>query len=135
MPDAQAGRTGTTEQHQEIEPEGSLSRPASPTLRSLVPGPQSPVPDSQSSIPAARIDLHIEELVLQGFNHLDQAELGVRVQEALSQLFADQGLPAALNQGGQVNALDGGTFTVQPDAGAGDIAGQIAQAIYRGFGS
>jgi len=73
--------------------------------------------------------------VLQGFNHLDRAELGVRVQEALSQLFADQGLPAALNQGGQVNALDGGTFTVQPDAGAGDIAGQIAQAIYRGFES
>lgn len=135
MPGRQTSGSGKAEQHQEGGPTRSPSRPASPTPLPLVPSPESQVPAPQSSIPAARIDLRIEELVLQGFNHLDQAELGAGVQEALSQLFAERGVPAAWEQNGQVEALDGGTFTLQPDAGAGDIAGQIAQAIYRGFGS
>lgn len=133
MPDTQAGPSGTAEQKQGREAKRSSSLSASSTPLPLDPGPQGQVPDARSPIPAVRIDLHIEELVLQGFNRLDQAELGAKVQEALSQLIAERGIPAAWEQGAQVDVLDGGAITIQPDAGASDMASQIARAIYRGL--
>ncbi len=84
---------------------------------------------------ATSLELHIEELVLHGFDHLDRAELGTVVEQALNQLFTERGVPPALKQGGSIDSLDGGRFTAQPDTGAHEVGGQIAQAIYRSFGS
>jgi hypothetical protein len=81
------------------------------------------------------LDLRINELVLHGFDQLDRAELRAAVERALSQLFAQRGLPSSFNQSGHVDSLDGGTFTARPAAGGHDIGGRIAQAISRSLGS
>lgn len=81
------------------------------------------------------VELGIDEFVLHGFGHLERTELEAAVEQVLSRLFAQQGLPSSLSRGGRVDSLDGGTFTAQRCAGVQDIGGQIAQAIYRSFRS
>ena len=92
------------------------------------------------------LEIHIEELVLQGFvgssaspgqtmdrQAMDRARIGATVQSELARLFAERGIPRSLNRGGQVVQLDGGTFDLSLRSGAEAIGGQIAQALYRGF--
>lgn len=84
---------------------------------------------------APGLDLHIDELVLHGFDHVDRWELAAAVERALAHLFAERGAPASLNQGGTRASLDGGVFAVPRGAGAQEIGGQIALAVYRSLGS
>ena len=81
------------------------------------------------------IELHIDELVLHGFGWLDRSELGAAVERALARLFAERGVPASLNRNDKVERLDTATVRAQPEAGVHELGGQIAQAIYRSFGS
>jgi hypothetical protein len=80
------------------------------------------------------IDLHIEELVLDGLPRVDQYRFSEAVQVELSRLFSERGVPRSLHRGGYMDQLDGGGFTVAPNSTESSIAGQIAQAVYRGFG-
>jgi len=79
------------------------------------------------------VELHIGELVLEGFPSLDQAQLGAVVQQELARLLAERGLPAGLARGGEVASLDGGEFQVQQGSKAPEIGAQIAQAVYGGL--
>ncbi len=88
----------------------------------------------QASTSQSSVDLTIDELVLHGFSHIDRGELGAEVERALSQLFVERGTPSALHGGGEVDRLEGGTFSTQPTSNVYEIARQIAQAIYQGFG-
>lgn len=81
------------------------------------------------------LELHIEELVLHGIEPLDRTELGAAVEAALTQLLAAHGVPPSLQQGGAMTAVDGGTFTARAGAGAQEIGGRIARAIYKSLGS
>ena len=80
------------------------------------------------------LELQIDELVIHGLPHLDRAQLGAIIQRELSRLFAEQGVPGSLQQPGAIAALNGGSFTVQPDAPLEAVGGQIARAMYGGFG-
>jgi len=91
--------------------------------------PKIEVPNSSSPI----LELHIGELVLEGFPHLDQAELGAVVQQELARLLAERGLPTGLACGGEVPSLDGGEFQVKQGSQAPEIGVQIAQAVYGGL--
>ena len=84
--------------------------------------------------PPLIMELHIGELVLEGFPHLDQAELGAMVQQELARLLAERGLPAGLARGGEVASLDAGEFQVKQSSKATEIGAQIAQAVYGGLG-
>jgi len=79
------------------------------------------------------IELHIGELVLEGFPRLDEAQLGAAVQEALERLIAERGMPASLARNGRIANLDRGAFGVAPGANAQMIGTQIAQAVYGGL--
>jgi len=79
------------------------------------------------------VDLHIEELVLEGFASIDGAEVQAAVQRELTQLFAMQGVPASLRRRGDLGSLEGGEFQVAPGADAQVIGAEIAQAIYGGL--
>ncbi len=81
------------------------------------------------------IELEIDELVLHGFGAIDRDQIGLAVQQELSRLLADGGVPGALGQGGEVSRLDGGMFNVTAGAKAEVVGTQIAQSIYGGFGS
>lgn len=79
------------------------------------------------------IELHIEELVLHGFDPADRAGLAAAVEQALGRLLAARGLPPGVAQTGALARLDGGSFTVAPGANAETMGAQVAQAIYGGL--
>ena len=54
-------------------------------------------------------------------------------QMQIARDFTAQGVPLTLTGGGVVARLDGGSFTVTPDARPDRTGAQVAQAIYRGF--
>jgi hypothetical protein len=79
------------------------------------------------------VELHIEELVLHGFAPGDRYQIGDTVQNELTRLFAEQGAPGWLSQGGEVERLDGGTFGMAPGSKAETVGAQVAQAVYTGL--
>ena len=81
----------------------------------------------------AHVELYIDELVLRGFAPGDPYRLGQAVERELTRLLAEEGAPTWLAEGGEVAALDGGTFEVAPGAKAEAVAAQVARAVYGGL--
>jgi len=80
------------------------------------------------------IELHIEELVLHGFSPGDRYRIGEAVEQELTRMFADRGVPESLARGGEIASVDGGAFELAPGA-RGDVVGaQVAKAVYGGLG-
>ena len=79
------------------------------------------------------IQLHIEELVLNGLPDVDGQAIREGIQRELARLLAEQGVPPALGGSGGALRVDGGAFDVAADADAGTIAVQVAQAVYGGL--
>ncbi|GAX45682.1 hypothetical protein NIES4075_67030 [Tolypothrix sp. NIES-4075] len=78
------------------------------------------------------VELHIEELVLHGFERGDRHHISEAVQQELTRLFA-QGVPPSLAQGGEIGRLDGGGFEMTAGMQSGAIGAQIARSIYGGL--
>ncbi|MFL6293520.1 MAG: hypothetical protein ACJ759_21720, partial [Thermoanaerobaculia bacterium] len=72
-----------------------------------------------------KIDLHIEELVLEGFAPGDRHRIGAAVERELARLLAERGLPAGLAQGADVPRLDGGSFELRPGRSAEATGRQV----------
>lgn len=79
------------------------------------------------------IELHIEELILHGFAPSDRYLIGAAVEQELTKLFAEQGVPPSLAHGGEMARLDAGTFQLAMDSKANAVGIQIAQAVYGGL--
>jgi hypothetical protein len=79
------------------------------------------------------VELHIEELVLHGFPPGDRYRISEAMERELSRLFAQQGVPPPLAQGGGAARLDGGSLEVQPGFKAEAIGVRVAQAVYGGL--
>jgi hypothetical protein len=82
----------------------------------------------------ARVNLHIEELVLNGFSPGDRHRIGQAVEFELARLITEQGIPSSLSREGGVARMDGGRFNMWPNSGAEVIGGQVARSVYEGFG-
>lgn len=81
----------------------------------------------------SRVELRIEELVLDGFAPQDRYAIGDALERELMRLLAEEGTPAALSRSGEIERIDSGDFTARPGAAPASIGVQAAQAIYRGF--
>jgi len=79
------------------------------------------------------IELNIEELVLHGFAPSDRYRIGEAVEQELTRLLADQGVPQSLAQGEEVASVDGGAFEVAPGSRAQVVGAQVARAVYGGL--
>ena len=79
------------------------------------------------------IELNIEELVLHGFAPGDRYRIGEAVEQELTRLLADQGVPESLAQGGEVANVDGGAFEVATGSRADVVGAQVAKAVYGGL--
>jgi hypothetical protein len=79
------------------------------------------------------IELHIEELVLHGFQPGDRQRIGLAVQQELTRLFTEQGLPPGLSSGGAIPSLDAGSFQHAPNAKPPAVGQQIANTVYTGL--
>ena len=79
------------------------------------------------------IELHIEELVLHGFAPGDRYRIGEAVEQELSRMLADRGVPQSLAKGGEIASVDGGAFEVVPGSRAEVVGVQVAKAVYGGL--
>jgi hypothetical protein len=76
------------------------------------------------------IELHIEELVLEGFAPHERQRFAAALEQHLAQLLAERGADALLERGGEVARLDAGSFDAAPSAGAEALGAQVAKALY-----
>jgi hypothetical protein len=84
------------------------------------------------------IDLRIDELVLdgiEGIESVDRHELGAALEQELARLVRDRGVPPAWMDGRGAARIEAGSFSATPGAGARQLAGQIAHAVYAGGSS
>jgi len=81
-----------------------------------------------------RIELNIEELVLHGFSPGDRYRIGEAVEQELSRMFADQGVPQSLERGREIANMDGGAFEVATGSRAQVVGVEVAKAVYGGLG-
>jgi hypothetical protein len=82
----------------------------------------------------ANLEFHIEELVLHGFEGNDRSLISAAVQQELTRLFTERGVPRSFSQGGTINQINGGSFEMATGTRADVIGTQIAQSIYGGLG-
>jgi hypothetical protein len=82
---------------------------------------------------AGDVDLHIEELMLQGFAPDNQYCVAEAVEQELVWLLAERGVEPLLTQGGGAAHFDGGMFDMAPGSNAKVIGGQVARALYDGL--
>ncbi|NEQ22778.1 MAG: hypothetical protein F6K28_27080 [Microcoleus sp. SIO2G3] len=79
------------------------------------------------------LEFHIEELILHGFEMRDRHLISTAMQQELSRLFTEQGVPRSLTQDSTVPQLNGGTVETTPAMQPEAIGVQIAQSIYGGL--
>jgi hypothetical protein len=76
------------------------------------------------------IDLHIEELVLQGFDRPDALAVGEAVRAHLTEVIHARGLPALLDTPGGADGPDAGRPTGPHATGPEAIGAHVAGTIY-----
>jgi len=76
------------------------------------------------------IELHIEELLLQGFKPGDRYEIGEAVEQELIRLIAERGLSDGLIGNVQIPHLNGGSFRIGTDSKPETTGALIARSVY-----
>lgn len=80
-----------------------------------------------------RVDVHIEELVLHGFDPRDRHRIGEAVREELSRLLAEGEPPLSPMHAREVRRIDGGAFGVRQGQSPTVTGSQVARAVYGGL--
>ena len=80
-----------------------------------------------------QIELHIEELVLHGFEVGDRYGIAEAVEHELARLLCQQGVPFSLRFENATDELKAPAFASAFGAKPPAIGRQIAQAVYQGF--
>ena len=91
-------------------------------------------PDARSQRSAHSVELHIEELVLDGFAPGERYAIGDAVEREVARLLREQGIPISLRSENATDKIIGPSFNAPRNASALTTGRQIAQAVYQGFG-
>lgn len=81
--------------------------------------------------PQPSVDLHIDELVLDGEVAGSADHLGAALERELTRLFADQ--PPTLTQGAEIALLDGGVLEATPASNSERTGAHLARTIREGL--
>ena len=81
---------------------------------------------------ASRIELHIEELVLEGFLPKDRYRIGEAVEAELARLLAAGGIGPELASGGAVPSVAAESIRLD-GGGPAQMGRQIARSVYGGM--
>jgi hypothetical protein len=103
------------------EPVGGGGVPAQPSALGTQPTANLPYP----------VEVHIEELVLHGFESAERYAIGEIVQRELTRLFAEQGTPSTLGHDSEIARISAGTPVTSVGSDARALGTQIAQSVYR----
>jgi hypothetical protein len=76
------------------------------------------------------IDLQIDELILRGLPYTQRKRIAAAIEQELTLLLAEQGLPLSLARGGYVPRIDLDDIQVAAGAKPAAIGNQIARNIY-----
>lgn len=79
------------------------------------------------------IELHVEELVLEGFAPADRHAVADAFERELTRLLGAHGLASSQLAGGATAQVDAGSVRVAPRGGAQAAGAQIARAVYGGL--
>jgi hypothetical protein len=79
----------------------------------------------------ARIELHIEELVLHGFPMTQRLAIGDAVERELQRLLSKHGLPVSAEKSMNVEHLYGGVLRIAKNDRPQVIGTQLAQTLHR----
>ena len=77
--------------------------------------------------------LHIEEVVLHGFDPRERYTVGDAVQQELTWLMTERSVPSLLDAPRLAERLDAGTFHVTPNSRPQALGAQVARAVYGGL--
>lgn len=78
-----------------------------------------------------RIELRIDELVLDGFAHKDRYQISRALERELTRYLADpEGWSPLLQQEGNRGVLSGGTIEIPKGASPSVVGAQIAKSVY-----
>ncbi len=89
---------------------------------------------SEQTLMPESIQVEIGELVLHGFAPGDRHAIATAVEQELTRLIAAGIAPAAWNQGGAVDRVDAGAFTLHAGARGAAVGAQVAGQLYRALG-
>lgn len=82
----------------------------------------------------ANIELHIEELQLEGFPAKDAFYIKRAVEQELSRLLNQRGLPKSMTKAQEIQHIDAGDFDLRPSNNRPQRIGQqIALRLYQSF--
>ena len=73
-----------------------------------------------------RVELHIDELILEGVPAFQREQVAAAIEQALTALVVEHGLPPALEKGANLAVL---TQQIRPGSQPEAIGQQVAQAI------
>lgn len=94
--------------------------------------PSNPAPSAASD--ASRpIELHIDELVLEGFSGVDRDLVGDALRRELTRLLSSGYAPDSLKEAGEMARINGGSFIVRKGMHPEEIGKQIARSIFWGM--
>ena len=79
------------------------------------------------------VELHIDELVLHGFERGERHAIGDAVQRELARVLREQGVPISLRSEKETEEINA-AFNAAHNAKPSVTGRQIAQAVYQGFG-
>ena len=79
------------------------------------------------------IELNIDELVLHGFAPGDRYRIGEAVEQELTRLLGDRGVPQSLERGREIANMDGGAFEVAQGSRPQVVGTQVVKAVYGGL--
>lgn len=79
------------------------------------------------------IEIHIDELVLEGFDAHDQEGIRDGLQTALSRLFMERGLPQSLSRPSRYPGIHAGDFDLPTGTKPASIGDGIAAMVYAGI--
>jgi hypothetical protein len=92
------------------------------------PGPSASGPGRHPSV-----ELHIDELLLDGFGTVEGTSIGETFRDELMRLFERHGFPPTLMEAGQIERLDAGGFQVRPGAPPRRVGVDVASAVFEGM--
>jgi hypothetical protein len=78
-----------------------------------------------------RIEIAIEELVLNGLDPSDRDGIREVIERELQRLFTERGVPPQLSRGGKIPRLENAAVEVQAGSRADAIGAQVARSLYQ----
>lgn len=79
------------------------------------------------------VTLHIDELIVHGLPHLDQAQLGDAVRRELGRLLAEHGPAMPIAGPVRVGSMSAGSIGATPGMGVDAVGARVAQAVHAGI--